>query len=151
MLGFGWRAAFGLMGAAGLVVAVAWIALYRDRRALPKERATTEGAPGLWRKLVAAPTLWAMVLGNFGSGYMNWFYAAWLPGYLETARHVSISKTGWLAAIPYVFGVIGSLTGGWLCDRLARGGLSAIASRKVPIVAGMLAGCGLHGPGHLRR
>ena len=143
MLAFGWRAAFGLMGALGLVVAVAWIALYRDRAP-----GTGEGAddpapppgPARWGRLLAAPTLLAMILGNFGSGYMNWFYAAWLPGYLEIERHVSIPKTGWLAAIPFAFGVVGSLTGGWLCDRLARGGLSPIASRKVGIVGGMLAG-----------
>ena len=37
-------------------------------------------------------------------------------------------------------GFAGSLFGGWACDRLAAAGLSPIASRKVPIVAGLGAG-----------
>jgi MFS family permease len=81
---------------------------------------------------------WGMILGNFGSGYMIWLYAAWLPGYLEIQRHMSIPHTGFIAAIPYVFGVIGSLFGGWFCDRLQRGGMSPVGSRKLPIVIGMI-------------
>jgi len=136
MLGFGWRGAFIATGLAGALVAGLWLALYRNRPA-PAE-ARSEPAP--WRALISAPTLWAMALGNAGSGYMNWFYAAWLPGYLEMERHLSIPKTGWVAAAPYLFGFVGSLAGGWLCDRLQRAGLSPIASRKAPIVAGLAAG-----------
>jgi len=137
MLGFGWRGAFIATGLAGFVVALIWLALYRDREA-PAER---EAAPPIaWRRLLAAPTLWAMALGNAGSGYMNWFYAAWLPGYLEMERHLSVPKTGWAAAIPYVFGFLGSLTGGWLCDRLAASGVTPMLSRKIPIVTGLVAG-----------
>ncbi len=81
-----------------------------------------------------------MALGNVGSGYMNWFYAAWLPGYLETGRHLTVPQTGWAASIPYLFGVIGSLAGGFACDRLAAAGLSPILSRKLPIVCGLTVG-----------
>jgi MFS family permease len=139
MLACGWRVAFGLMGAAGFVVAVVWFALYRD----PSEPVEAEDAvPGSadWPLLLRSRTLWAMVIGNFGSGYMNWFYAAWLPGWLEIARHESVPRTGWLAAIPFGFGVVGSLTGGWLCDRLMRAGLSPMNSRKLPIVGGLIGG-----------
>ncbi len=143
MLAFGWRAAFGLMGAVGLVVAVVWFGLYRDPpaafvAAADGEAETTSATT--WRGLLRSRTLWAMVVGNFGSGYMNWFYAAWLPGWLEIARHVSVPKTGWLAVIPFGLGVVGSLAGGWLCDRLMRAGLSPIDSRKLPIVGGLVGG-----------
>jgi MFS family permease len=144
MLACGWRAAFALMGAAGLAVAILWVGLYRDRGSA-RERPADRPAPARPSQIFASPTLWAMILGNFGSGYMNWFYAAWLPGYLEIERRVSIPTTGWLAAVPYAFGVVGSLTGGWLCDRLARAGLSPIASRKAPIVGGLLAGAAFTG------
>ena len=135
MLGFGWRGAFIATGVAGVLVAGLWLGLYRDR---PTPAETAPPVP--WRRLISVPTLWAMALGNAGSGYMNWFYAAWLPGYLEMERHLGIPKTGWVAAVPYLFGFVGSLTGGWLCDRLQRAGLSPIASRKAPIVAGLAAG-----------
>ena len=138
MLAFGWRGAFFATALAGLAVALAWLALYRDPAASPGGEAAAARAP--WRRLLAAPALWAMALGNVGSGYVNWFYAAWLPGYLEGARHLTVPQTGWAASIPYVFGVIGSLSGGLACDRLAAVGFSPIASRKLPIVAGLAVG-----------
>ncbi len=141
MLGFGWRGAFLATGLAGLVAAALWIGLYRDRPA----SAGADPAPAPIRLadlvgLLRAPTLWAMAAGNFGSGYMTWFYAAWLPSYLETERHFSVPQAGWAASVPYLFGFMGSLAGGWACDRLAAAGLSPLASRKAPIVAGLTAG-----------
>jgi len=144
MLACGWRLAFLVMGLAGLMVAAIWWALYRE-----PARETDASPPALtgvaWSRLLASPTLWAMTAGNFGAGLMNWFYAAWLPGYFEIQRHVSIAKTGIMAAIPFAFGVGGSLLGGWLCDRLAGAGLSPIASRKAPIVGGLVAGAAFTG------
>jgi MFS family permease len=95
--------------------------------------------------LLRAPTLWAMAAGNFGSGYMTWFYAAWLPSYLASERHFSVPQVGWAASVPYLFGFAGSLVGGWACDRLAGAGLSLLASRKAPIVAGLAAGAACTG------
>jgi MFS family permease len=145
MLSFGWRGAFLATGLAGLVAAALWIGLYRDRPASPGDEDATPmrlaDLPGLLR----APTLWAMAAGNFGSGYMTWFYAAWLPSYLVAGRHFSLPQVGWAAALPYVFGFAGSLVGGWACDRLAGAGLSALASRKAPIVAGLAAGAACTG------
>jgi len=138
MLAFGWRGAFLATGLIGLAVAVLWTGFYRDRPSPPDE-ADDSAAPS-WSRLIAQPTLWAMALGNFGSGYMTWFYAAWLPSYLETARHFSVLATAWAASVPYLFGFAGSLAGGWACDRLAAAGLSALASRKAPIVAGLVGG-----------
>ncbi|HTX48339.1 MAG TPA: MFS transporter [Caulobacteraceae bacterium] len=135
MLGFGWRGAFIATGLAGGLVALLWLTLYRDQPAPVEVRSMLP-----WRRLISAPTLWVMALGNAGSGYMSWFYAAWLPGYLEMERHLSIPRTGWVAAAPYLCGFVGSLAGGWLCDRLQRAGLAPIASRKAPIVAGLAAG-----------
>ena len=137
----GWRGAFVATGIAGLAVAVVWLALFRD------PPATSDSPPGRasWAALVRSPTLWAMALGNAGSGYMNWFYAAWLPGYLMTERHLTLPQTGWAASIPYLFGFAGSLSGGFACDRLAAAGLSPILSRKAPIVAGLVVGAAFTG------
>ena len=143
MLAFGWRGAFFATALAGLVVALIWVSFYRDAAARPDGDDFAPRTP--WRHLFAGPTLWAMALGNVGSGYMNWFFAAWLPGYLESARHLTVPQTGWAASIPYLFGVVGSLAGGFACDRLAAAGLSPIASRKLPIVAGLAVGAAFTG------
>ena len=79
-----------------------------------------------------------MILGFFGIVYMVWLYQAWLPGYLEIQRHMGLVKTGWVAAIPYAFGVVGSVGGGWVADRLMARGLSPINSRKVPVIVGLV-------------
>ena len=156
MLSFGWRSMFIIIGIAGIVLGLIWWAIYRDRDSYQltaeEERYLDEGEDHThggqvsfaeWRSLFGYRTTWGMIFGNFGNGYMIWLYAAWLPGYLEIQRHVSIPHTGWLAAIPYVFGVMGSLFGGWVADRLVRAGFSPVNSRKLPIILGMVgaAGC----------
>jgi len=151
MFGLGWRWMFIVIGVAGLVLGLVWFMIYRDPsgHALDAEeqRYLLDGEDNSvgqtvsfaeWRHLFAFRTTWGMILGNFGSGYMIWLYAAWLPGYLEIQRHMTIAHTGIVAAIPYVFGFLGSLFGGWVCDRLVRGGFSPINSRKLPVIIGMV-------------
>jgi MFS family permease len=142
---------FIVVGIAGIIIALVWFVLYRDpaarnlteteaRYLLDGEDSSAGQSVSFaeWRQLFRFRTTWGMIFGNFGSGYMIWLYAAWLPGYLEIQRHMTIAHTGVIAAIPYVFGFIGSLFGGWACDRLMHAGLSPINSRKVPIIIGMI-------------
>ncbi len=118
MINLGWRWMFISMGILGLVVAAVWYGLYRDpTEALQTEEERhylTEGeearihAPvrfAEWLGLFRFRTTWGLVIGFFGVVYMGWLYLAWLPGYLEMQRHMSIPKTGIVAAIPFAFGV----------------------------------------------
>ena len=91
-----------------------------------------------WRRLFRCRTTWGMMGGYFGVIYVNWLFNAWLPGYLEMGRHMSIRHTGFVAAIPYVFAVCGGVSGGFLADALLRRGLSRVNSRKVPLCLAML-------------
>ena len=113
MLTFGWRWMFVFMGMVGLVVAVIWFGVSREPRHIDlsaEEREhLTEGEPpappepisfARWRELFGFRSMWGLMLGCFGIGYISWLYAAWLPGYLEIQRHMSIRSTGWIAAIP---------------------------------------------------
>ncbi len=151
MINLGWRWMFISMGILGLVVAAVWYGLYRDpTEALQTEEERhylTEGeearihAPvrfAEWLGLFRFRTTWGLVIGFFGVVYMGWLYLAWLPGYLEMQRHMSIPKTGIVAAIPFAFGVVGSIGGGWIADWLMRRGISPINSRKVPVIIGLL-------------
>jgi sugar phosphate permease len=151
MLALGWRWMFGLMGIAGVIIAIFWFALYREPAAMgltPAEDAyreegdeTGEAAPvtlGEWRRLLGHATTWGMIIGFFGVVYLTWVYSAWLPGYLEIQRHMSIKSAGFASAVPYVAGVIGALWGGWLTDWLVRRGLSPIDSRRVPMTISLL-------------
>ncbi len=149
MLSFGWRWMFVIMGVAGIAVALVWYTVYRDpaRQGLsPEDRrylAADEAAAtrhitfAEWRGLFARRTTWGMVLGFFGMIYLVWVYTAWLPGYLEIQRHMSIPRTGFVAAIPFLFGTVGSLCGGRLIDRLAEAGVAPIAACKYPAAIGL--------------
>ena len=158
MFVFGWRWMFAIMGVAGLVVAGAWYAIYRN----PADVALTEGETAYraegdpasqrtvvtlaeWKQLFRFRTTWGMILGYFGTIYITWIYTAWLPGYLEIERHMSVKYTGVAAAIPFAWGVVGGVLGGYLADVLVRRGVSPMRSRKVPAALALVgtAGCTL--------
>ena len=151
MLAFGWRWMFAIMGIAGLLAAAVWFTFYRnppDLALTAEENAyRTQGDPpgqrtqvtlGEWKQLFRFRTTWGMILGYFGCIYLTWIYSAWLPGYLEMERHMSVKYTGIAAAIPFAWGVVGSVLGGYFADILVRRGVSPIKSRKYPATAALL-------------
>jgi MFS family permease len=145
MLTFGWRIMFMIMGIAGLIMAAIWFVFYRnpadvDLTADEIAYRTHGDPPGQrtvvtfreWRQLFRFRTTWGMILGYFGCIYLTWIYTAWLPGYLEIERHMSVKFTGFAAAIPFAWGVVGGLLGGYLADILVRRGVAPVNSRKYP-------------------
>jgi sugar phosphate permease len=146
MLAFGWRWMFIIMGALGLVAGVLWYLLYREPSQVDltagENRYRSEGDQAgeikqitvrEWGGLFRSATTWGLLVGYFGTIYVQWVFYAWMPGYLEIERHMSVARTGIAAGIPYIFAVVGSLTAGWLVDFLARRGVSPISSRKLPL------------------
>jgi MFS family permease len=146
MLTFSWRWMFIIMGVVGIGVAVLWWLVHRDPShvdlTVEERQYLTEGdATGHtqratfreWRRLFAFRTTWGMIFGYFGTIYVTWLYTAWLPFYLEHERGISVGKTGVLAAIPFFWGVVGGLLGGWIADKLVARGVSPMRSRKYPM------------------
>jgi len=151
MLSFGWRTMFVIMGVAGLVVAAAWYAAYRNPHEVAltsRENAyRTQGDPPgqrtvvtfrEWKLLFRFRTTWGMVFGYFGCIYLTWIYTAWLPGYLEIERHMSVKYTGWAAAVPFACGVVGGVLGGYIADILVRRGVEPLRSRRYPAAFALL-------------
>jgi MFS family permease len=151
MLVFGWRWMFVIMAAVGFVLAGVWYAVYRDfdaetlaaddRHYLYEGGVAPESHPvnaAAWGKLFSFRATWGLILGFFGNVYIGWLFIAWLPGYLEMQRHMSIPKTGFVASVPFLFGLVGSILGGYLADRLTARGMTSIASRKLLTVIGMI-------------
>ncbi|PTB22583.1 MFS transporter [Trinickia symbiotica] len=152
VVSFSWRWAFIATGAAGIVVALVWFALYRDpersRLSVDECRYLDAGAergviaPKVtfadWRELFSHVTTWGMLIGFFGSVYLNWVYLTWLPAYLTTERHMSLLRTGFAASVPFFCGFIGALSAGWFSDLITRGSRNAVASRRNAAVVAML-------------
>lgn len=151
MLAWGWRTMFVIMGVAGLVVAALWYIVYRNPNEValtPQENVyRTQGDPPgqrtkvtfrEWKLLFRFRTTWGMVFGYFGCIYLTWIYTAWLPGYLEIERHMSVKYTGWAAAIPFACGVVGGVLGGYIADILVRRGVEPLRSRRYPAAIALL-------------
>ena len=149
MLAYDWRVMFVVMGVAGVVAAGLWFMVYRDPRKQVLEprdaaylRANREAQHAVsvrqWTALFRFRAMWVLMLGAFCTGYITWMYQTWLPAYLEMQQHISIAKTGLLASVPLLAAFFGALVGGYVSDRLVKGGMDLIASRRLPLVLGLL-------------
>jgi sugar phosphate permease len=150
MLAFGWRGMFMLIGVPGIVLSVAWYALYRDRRDVSLDDAekayfAASDPPGnlfrisfaQWLGLFRLRTVWGMMLGFGGINYTVWLYMSWMPNYLEAERHLSVAATGTIAVIPFFCGGLGMFLSGVIADSLIRHGVPPIKSHRVILVTGM--------------
>jgi ACS family hexuronate transporter-like MFS transporter len=68
---------------------------------------------------------------RFFNGPVLQFYWYWIPSYLVSARHLSITQIGALGWIPFFLGSIGGVVGGWAAGRLQRFGLSMVNVRRI--------------------
>jgi len=153
MLSFGWRTMFVLTGVFGMAVAVGWYIFYRNRNEVeltpsevlsladPSDRAinvSTKLTWLEWKGLFKYRSTWGMLVGFMGVVYMLWLYLTWLPVYLEHEHHLSIARTGWIVSIPFIFGAVGAVSGGFFADALMKRGVAPIRSRKWPICVGLI-------------
>jgi sugar phosphate permease len=160
MTTLGWRSAFYICGAVGIVWSLWWYLAYRnfpeDHRLV--NRAELEHIRGVdekgnvnvakvqkkasvpWGTLLRSPNMWAIMCAYFTYVYCLWIFLSWLPSYLVEFRHFTLLKVGLLASLPLWAGVVGDTVGGLATDRLlAKTGNIKLARRLVAIV-GML-GC----------
>jgi MFS family permease len=79
-----------------------------------------------------------MMLGWGGINYTVWLYLAWLPGYLQEQRHLSLARTGVVAAVPFLAGALGMWTSGIVSDLLAHKGVPLTTVHRRNIVCGMV-------------
>ena len=89
-----------------------------------------------WFSLLRQSNTWFMVIGAFGVFYTVWVYLTWLPSFLQTSRGFSLKEIGWVASLPFLCGILGVLTGGYVSSRLIRRGMRTLTARKIPIVGG---------------
>lgn len=114
---WGWRTAFYVAGVPGIILA--FLALYlKDPRAADsvKERAPTakEYAALAHNKSFVLCTA-AMAAMTFGLGA----FAVWMPSFFVRTWGLKVSEAGTVfGAVTVAAGLVGSLLGGWLSDRL---------------------------------
>ncbi|MBM3874490.1 MAG: MFS transporter [Verrucomicrobia bacterium] len=142
--GAGWRIAFILTGAAGLVWLIPWLWMYRspkdsklitsgEREMLEKSAAAESPAgssekPWTWRQVFTFRGTWLLLVGRLITDPVWYFYQFWFPKYLSADRHLSQDqlKITWIV---YAAAGVGSLLGGWLSGQLIKRGTAPAASR----------------------
>ena len=113
-----WRAAFIVMGIAGIALAPVMLLVVRDK---PRE-GPAEAAPRLlstFPMVARKPSFWLMATAASCSSLAGYGLALWTPTVLERSFGLDIISRGqFLAAIFLIGGTAGVFAGGWLADRL---------------------------------
>jgi MFS transporter, ACS family, aldohexuronate transporter len=123
----GWREAFFVVGAIGLVWALVWSLIYHIPPEVEKEeRSTTVSV----RQLFRARFVWSFTLAKIFLDPVWYFYIFWFPTYLKQARHFDLASIGMYAWIPFMVAGLGNLLGGWLAGSLLRRNISITVARK---------------------
>jgi ACS family glucarate transporter-like MFS transporter len=159
---FGWTWVFFVTGGIGLVMTALWMKTVYSPTDHPRVSAaeldfiesggalvnmekpasgSSAAKSSQWAailQLLSRKMLLGIYLGQYCITAITTFFATWFPLYLVQERHMSILKAGFTAAVPALCGFAGGILGGVFSDHMLKKGRSLTASRKLPIIAGML-------------
>lgn len=123
MMWLGWREAFYLLGALGVVWSIVWYAFYRDKKTtdtpyLYKE--SNEKTSINWKEIVRNRQFWIICAMYFFYAFGSWFFFSWFPTFMELGRGFDKSELTYAVAVPFIMSMIGNITGGYLTDKLTK-------------------------------
>jgi ACS family hexuronate transporter-like MFS transporter len=130
---YGWRWAFIITGAVGLIWLLFWFWLYEvpaKQKRLKQEEfdyihsdadevvsiaVATESTPKVpWGQLLQFKQTWALAIGKFLTDGVWWFYLFWLPDFLHEQYQLTQTEMAIPIAVVYIISSVGSVFGGWL-------------------------------------
>lgn len=153
---YGWRYAFIFTGFVGLAWLALWMFLYQPphknrwlsvkeyasfKHLLPppeEARPAGEDTPKWWT-LVLDRACWTLILARFFTDPVIYFVIFWLPEYLRRERGFDLAMVGKYSWVPFLFGGIGYILGGWLSGRLMHAGWELPKARKFVMLLGAIA------------
>lgn len=146
---YGWRMAFVITGAIGLVWLIFWFWLYevpKKQKRLSKAEydyihSDTDAVVSVdvameskqkvsWGKLLSFKQTWAFAIGKFLTDGIWWFYLFWLPDFLKEQYHLTKTDIAFPIALVYTIAAFGSIFGGWLPMHFIKGGTPVFNARK---------------------
>jgi sugar phosphate permease len=135
----GWRTSFYVLGAAGAICVLA-AALYitnsirENPRVSPEEleeferdtRSQAANAEQTLEKasfgqLLRSPPIWVLFFVALIYNLTMYGWLNWLPTYLLEVKKLSLQRTGFVGALPFLCGGVGCMLAGYVSDRWFRG------------------------------
>jgi predicted MFS family arabinose efflux permease len=132
---FGWRAAFFIMGLAGVLLAPIVKYVVRDPPRVPASDAAPLGQ--VFAIVARKPTFWLMAFASSMSSLCGYGLALWVPSVLIRSFGMDLIPVGnFLASLLLIGGCSGVFLGGWLADRL--GGMDRAWYARLPAIAWLI-------------
>lgn len=126
---WGWKSAFVVMGALGLVWAAAWWAVYRT----PTPATAGPPPPRIPAgRLIRTRFVAVFTLAKFFMDPVWYFIAFWFPSFLSKVHGVkfTLQDMGWKSMIPFIAAAVGNVAGGAFTGWLIRTGMPVSRARK---------------------
>jgi len=126
MMWVGWRSAFYLLGALGVVWAVVWYAYYKEKGTVKSEKFATAVSEDDGRAAAnfslftytSSLNFWLICGMYFFYAFGSWFFFSWFPTFMELGRGFDKTELTYAVAVPFVMSMIGNIAGGHLTDKL---------------------------------
>jgi len=152
---YGWQFAFLAVGGAGILWLLLWWLLYdtpdrsrwlreseylkfKDEVAPPKETRPASAASVDWGRVVRTREAIALCLARTFTDPVIYFVIFWLPAYLVKERGFNQKMIGKYSWVPFIFGGIAYVLGGWLSGWLMGRGWSLPRARKRIMLIGAM-------------
>jgi MFS family permease len=143
---FGWRPFFVVLGLAGLLWLPPWLQWMPRTPTLGTLH--MKHGPGL-SEIVRHRSSWGTWIGHFCMNYPLYFLLTWLPFYLVTERHFTVTAMARVGGATFLMSALSCLICGRLSDRLISAGSTPTRVRTTFVVLGLmstgffLSGCAL--------
>lgn len=146
-----WYEVFVVAGVVGIVIAVAWLVVYRNPsdEVLAVTIASDTAAAAQsdrqafsWGELWKTESLWGCLLIRLISDPVWYFCCFWLPGYLRSmgetqglSQQETLDMIQYIGGIPFLFGAIGGVLSSVWSDWLVHRGMPALKARKTMMIS----------------
>ena len=136
MVQYGWRAAFYVSAAVGLMAGAVWFGLARNKPSehpwvTPEEaRYIAAGLPAKktvngdermpWAAILRNLDIWAITFSYFAFGYVAQIFFSWFFIYLNDVRGLNLRQSSFYTMLPFIAMALGSIVGGLISDRLTK-------------------------------